>query len=241
MIGTEQWFLDLRSTRNTARILEHLAGLNLPLRGRSVLEIGAGIGEITHFFLDRGCTVTAVEPRPENVATMRARYEKAQLWDPSRLSIVQTDADTLEAHHIEPHEVVVCYQVLNGFAQPAQTLANLARYCTDLFLVQAGVDSGAARADDCVWMRTGDANDPRASITGVGCIPTRRWLFRELRQHFEHVYMTATQAHCDRFRIDWREPAEGRAQHRAVFVASRAPLDNPLLEPRVLDVQRYAP
>ena len=50
--------------RHNARRQEHLASLQLDLAGKRVLEVGAGIGDHTTFFLDRECTVVATEPRP---------------------------------------------------------------------------------------------------------------------------------------------------------------------------------
>ena len=58
-----------------ARRLEHLATLGLPLRGTRVLELGAGIGDLTSFFLDRDCTVLALEGRAENRAVFERLHE----------------------------------------------------------------------------------------------------------------------------------------------------------------------
>src|SRR5256885_5811027 len=85
--------------RHNARRQEHLASLGLQLSGRSVLELGAGIGDHTTFFLDRGCEVTSVEPRLENcqlyAALMKQRisegYEAA-----SRSRVIRADALNFE-------------------------------------------------------------------------------------------------------------------------------------------------
>src|SRR5262245_4186926 len=58
-------------SRHTARRLEHLASLGIPVHSRTVLEVGAGIGDLTHYFLDRGCTVTATDVREENVRYLK--------------------------------------------------------------------------------------------------------------------------------------------------------------------------
>jgi len=60
--------------RHNARRLEHLASLCAPLAGRTVLEVGAGIGDHSHFYLDRGCVVTITEARSENLDVLRERY-----------------------------------------------------------------------------------------------------------------------------------------------------------------------
>lgn len=69
--------LDLRTERwqrINRRRLEHLASLRLPVEGRNVLELGPGIGDLTDFFLERGCAVTAVDGRAEMLEVMRARF-----------------------------------------------------------------------------------------------------------------------------------------------------------------------
>ena len=51
----------------------HLANLGLDLANKRVLEVGAGIGLHTPFFLERGCEVTVTDGRPENVAEIGRR------------------------------------------------------------------------------------------------------------------------------------------------------------------------
>src|SRR5215470_2944398 len=60
--------------RHNSRRLEHLATLGLQIAGRRVLELGAGVGDHTSFFIDRGCVVTSVEGRIENLAILRSRF-----------------------------------------------------------------------------------------------------------------------------------------------------------------------
>src|SRR4051794_26482202 len=63
--------------RHNQRRQEHLASLGLEIAGRDVLEVGAGIGDHTSFFLDRGCRVTITDGRPKNVRLLRERYPDA--------------------------------------------------------------------------------------------------------------------------------------------------------------------
>ena len=69
----------------------------------------------------------------------------------------------------------------------------------------------------------------------------RQWVFDELRKHFEYVYMPSTQPwHCE-FPLDWTVLRDGESNGsltRAVFVASRQPLDNELLRETIPDQQR---
>jgi hypothetical protein len=52
---------------NVAR-LAHLAALDLPMDGGTVLEVGAGVGRLTGFFIGRDCSVVVTEARAETVA-----------------------------------------------------------------------------------------------------------------------------------------------------------------------------
>ena len=66
LIAAFKGFKNPQYQRHNSRRLEHLASLGLDLHGKSVLELGAGVGDHATFFLDRDCTLTSLEPRPEN-------------------------------------------------------------------------------------------------------------------------------------------------------------------------------
>jgi hypothetical protein len=236
MNSPERVFHSLRYLRSNSRRLEHLARLELPIASRSVLEIGAGIGDLTSFFLDRGCTVTSTEPRAENVATFRTRFTEDPLWPPERLHIVQSDVESLKANGVGAHQVVFCYQVLNQTGDPEPLLEMMSELCTELLLLECATLSGRDRHREVLERRTGDANDPGGSLDGRGCVPSRPWIFSRLKRLFEHVYMPLEQPAFDRFKTDWRTDSEGRAQHRAIFIASRSPLQNSLLVENIPDV-----
>src|SRR5271166_5198079 len=60
--------------RHNQRRQEHLATLGLDIAGKNVLEVGAGIGDHTSFFLDRGCRVVTSDARPANIEKLRERF-----------------------------------------------------------------------------------------------------------------------------------------------------------------------
>lgn len=238
MFSPDEVFHTARYLRSDFRRMEHLALLDLPLRDRSVLEVGAGIGDLTSFFLDRGCTVTSTDPRPENVERFRTRYAIDPLWPPERLTIVCSDIEGLAGNGVGAHEVVFCYSVLNQLGEPEAALRALASLCTGFLIVEAGTLSGANRDDDTIEYTEGEGDDPAGSVSGLFCRPTRPWIYNRLAALFPHVYMPLIQPEFDRYRRDWREPASGRAQHRAIFVASRAPMDHPHLFEGIPDQHR---
>lgn len=229
-------FQSLRYQRMNLRRLEHLALLQLPVDGRTVLELGAGVGDLTSFFLDRGCTVTSVEPRPENVAVFHHRYEDDPIWPAGRLRVFQNDVyDFIGRPDIEPHQIVFAYGLLYHLERPLDALANIAAYCRELLLLETVVSD---RRDDSIAFGKEDAANVTNSITGGGCVPTRLWVFNRLREHFPFAYVPRVSPSHDQFRIEPDQPMGKRGRRRrAIFVAARRSLDNPLLTDRLeLDV-----
>ena len=58
---------------NIARLC-HLDSLKLDLQGKKVLELGAGVGEHTLFYLHKGCDVLPVDGRPDLVSFIKERF-----------------------------------------------------------------------------------------------------------------------------------------------------------------------
>lgn len=216
--------------RHTARRLEHLASLGLPLEGRSVLEVGAGVGDFSHFYLDRGCRITITDARPANVRYLRNRY-------PDR-DVRELDLEAPGVPGGGPWQVVHCYGVLYHTGQPAEVLDRLAAVCTELLLLETKVATGPGPG---VTVVTESRRVASMAVHGRGCRPAREWVFSALGERFEHVYVPLTQPRLEEFRTDWRHPGDSDDPVRAVFVASRRPLDCPLLVPGLPELQRPGP
>src|SRR5437588_11693402 len=90
-------FLYYEYLRHDQRRLEHLASLGLSIAGATVLEVGAGIGGHTSFFLDRGCQVISTEARPENLEVLCLRYPEVQV---KRLDLDNPDSSVEETFDI---------------------------------------------------------------------------------------------------------------------------------------------
>ncbi|MBA2742297.1 MAG: class I SAM-dependent methyltransferase [Actinobacteria bacterium] len=208
--------------RHNQRRLEHLATLGLPLAGRSVIEVGAGIGDHTSFFLDRGCSVLTSDGRTENVELLRRRY--------SRITVRQLDLDDPDPEFREQAEIVYCYGTLYHLRRPAQALTFLARCCTSLMLIETCVSFGD---DERLDIAEEDSSNPSQALSGIGCRPTRLWVHRRLSELFHCVYMPRTQPWHPEFPIDWTTPDRVGELTRAIFIASRTPLRNQLLTPRI--------
>ena len=85
-------------------------------------------------------------------------------------------------------------------------------------------------------------DDTTQALDGVGCRPTRAWVWNQLSEQFQYVYLTATQPWHDEFPIDWKVPGLGSSGLvRSIFVASRRRIDNATLVPHLLDKQTRGP
>lgn len=222
-------FRSFHYVRHNQRRLEHLAGLDLDLTGRTVLEIGAGVGDHTTFFLDRGCTVLSVEPRAENChlfsAAMQAQtqmgYAKA-----ARARLVQCDVGSMDRYITDTFDIVYAYGLLYHVADPQAALEAMSRRCGDLLLLETCVSFGA---NEAINPEPEPQSAASQSFQGMGCRPTRPWVFNRLKELFAHAYATKTQPAHEEFPLDWTAPPPRGVLHRAVFVASRRPLSKPLL------------
>ena len=210
--------------RINQRRQEHVVSLQLPLAFRSVLEVGAGIGDHTSFFLDRGCRVVTTDGRAGNVKLLRRRYPEL----PVRL----LDLDDPDRDFRDTFDVVYCYGTLYHLRRPAEAIAYLAARTEALLLLETAVSFGT---DAHVYLESERRRSPSQAVSGVGCRPTRAWVRQELARHFEHVYLSRTQPWHEEFPLNWARERPGLA--RAVFVAARQPLDVPSLVEEIPDVQ----
>ena len=114
--------------RITQRRLEHLASLDLAIRNKRVFDVGAGIGDFTSFYLDRGCSVLAVEPRKENIEHLNINLEQSGAAVRSDYKTLQQDFWAIEGL-TESFELVHAYGVLYHLDNPLRALKALRHRC----------------------------------------------------------------------------------------------------------------
>lgn len=222
-------FLNDAYIRHDKRRQEHLASLGLDIAGRSVLEVGAGIGNHTSFFLDRGCTVVSSEAREENLEMIRARFPN--------IEVRRLDLDAPDKQFTDTFEIVYCYGLLYHLKDPTGAIEYMAQRCSGMLLLETCVSYGDEESINL-------CDEPAAvlsqSIYGQGCRPTRPWVYNQLNRHFDFVYMPVTQPNHEEFPLDWSAeaaPTEDRLT-RSTFVASRQPIENAQLVEHIPKLQR---
>ena len=224
---TVTYFHQNQYLQHNSRRLEHLASLRVPVVGMSVLEVGAGVGDHSHYYLDRGCRITITDARPDNIEYLKIRYP-------------QHDIQFLDLAHPTPIKnspfgLVYCYGLLYHLPNPAEALEYLSGCCTSMLFLETCVSFGVKKEINIV---TEDIKNPTQAFAGKGCRPTRIWLFDKLKELFEYVYVPVTQPNHEEFPIDWTAPEKHHHNlSRAIFIASRRKIDNSILVPSLIDLQ----
>lgn len=220
MIRTESIFHESGYEAINRARLDHLASLGLPLANKTVLEVGAGIGDLSPFFIDKRCKIAITDGRQENVNLLRLRYPSMPLG----LFDVENPMGKLVS---QLFEVVFCYGLLYHTSDPQKVIRNLANRCVGLLLLESCVSLSDRYSYKPVVEQE---PDPRNSIYGAGCHPSRLFVQTELSRWFPYVYMPLTQPDHPDFPLDWETVAETPDKlDRAVFIASRTKLDNQML------------
>jgi len=220
-------FSSFHYQRHNSRRLEHLASLGLAIHGSTVLEVGAGIGDHTSFFIDRGCTVVSTDAREKNLRILRARYPD--------IRVAPLEMDDPDQSFTEVFDVVHCYGLLYHLKNPDRAIEFMSGRCRGMLLLETCVSFGdEAHLNPCEE----NVKDPTQAASGHGCRPTRPWVYDNLKKYFAHVYMPVTQPNHEEFPVDWTDVPAAKSLTRAVFVASRERLDNVLLVEGIPSLQR---
>jgi SAM-dependent methyltransferase len=218
VVPLEKNFLSPHYQRHNQRRLEHLASLGLNINGLTVLEVGAGIGDHTSFFLDRDCQIVTSDARYENIGILRSRYPD--------VTVLHLDLDNPPLPFGTSFDIVYCYGLLYHLKNPARAIEFMANCCRKLLLLETCVSFGdQAVLNPC----SENAVNPSQAISGMGCRPTRRWVYNHLNKFFEFVYLSITQPNHEEFPIDWTSHLPKEILTRSVFIASRERIVNALL------------
>jgi SAM-dependent methyltransferase len=207
---------------NTAR-MDFIRGLDLPLQGRRVLDVGAGVGHFARMYADGGAQVVAVEGRPDNVRLLRERHPDVE----SHVGDVQEMS--LEA--LGRFDIVHCFGLLYHLDSPVAALRRLVRVCDGVLLLETMV----CDADVPVMILADETRSVNQALAGLGCRPSPAFVALALnRVGFRCVYGAAMPPEHPDFTFEWRRDlsvARNGRNLRCVFVASHRPISSERLYP----------
>jgi SAM-dependent methyltransferase len=218
--------------RITQRRLEHLASLGLDLFDKSVLDVGAGIGDFSSFYLDRGCSVLAVEPREENLQGLNVNLRSSGIFLEGRLESKAGDVWALDKYD-RTFDIVHAYGVLYHLADPLRALRLLKARCSGILLLETCVTNDVGGRENVVLEPVENFSQ---AIDGLGCRPNRAWIYEELKMMFPHVYMPLTQPSHEQFPKDWRPLYSCNTLQRSIYIASHQRLNLPTLRDELIQV-----
>jgi SAM-dependent methyltransferase len=226
---SESYFHSNNYLRHNARRLEHLASLRILVAGKTVLEVGAGIGDHSHYYADRGCQLTVTENRKSNLRYLKKHYPQ---YNVQYLNMENAGDIKIK------FDIIHCYGLLYHLRTPERAIDFLSDHCKSLLFLETCVSFGDAENINLI---NEDVKNPTQAASGTGCRPTRLWIIRQLKNRFQFVYIPKTQPNHEEFPIDWTSYEKHKGLARAVFIASREMIHNDDLTTELLDMQERHP
>jgi len=212
--------LDINQTRQ-----DHLSSLGFPQHPGTVLEVGAGIGLHTKFFIDRGCAVTITDGRQENLIEIQKRW-------PNLSSLLLDIEHSDDIRYLGEFDMIYCYGLLYHLGDPEKALQKLSTVCRGQIFLELICNTDIN--ESLVIGRDPQGNDQ--STAGLSCRPSRLWILERLKQYFGYGYISITQPNNHEFPTNWAHPSHRNT--RAVFVGSKVELQNALLSDKPLQIQQ---
>jgi len=210
--------------RITADRLRHFDWLELPIAGKRVLDVGAGIGRLAEHLAARGADVTCIDGRSDNIALLR------ELYPAFPAHVVDVESDDLSK--FGTFDIVFCYGLLYHLTEPLTFLRNMGRICSELAVLETCI----LDADEPLLKLFSERGGMSQSLADVGCRPSPSYIEMSARlAGFPHVYAPLDTPDHPEFRFDWRNDhqdlRDGRAM-RDIFILAKSPLPNHRLLPR---------
>lgn len=203
---------------NIARI-SHLESLNLIENNKKVIEFGAGIGDHTLYYLFKNLSILPTDGRIELVEFISKRFGiESIVFNPV------LDLNTIKSKGY--FDIGHCYGFLYHISNPEEFI-KLSKDLCETLIIETCVSSD--HLPDDIYLTTENLNNFSQAIDGIGCRPTRNWIFNCLKANFKFVYCPATQPKHYEFPMDWNFEFSNDTLQRAIFIASQKSIDNPLL------------
>ena len=214
----EGFYRDITEAR-----VEHFKSLGLGVSGKTVIDIGCGVGHFSRVLDEMGADVTCVDGRPGNIARLLELY-------PGRKAFV-VDVETDKLLDLGKFDVVFCYGLLYHLADPLGFMRRAGAICGNWLILETCIMDSEMPMVRLV--PEDDANHSQA-LHAMGCRPSSAYVAFGLKSAgMKHVYVPRSlPSHAQfqyRLENDISYLKNGNLM-RNIFVASRSPLDSPMLK-----------
>ena len=218
--GLESFENDDAKVINAAR-LRHLETMGFPITGKTVLDVGCGVGHLAAFLHDKGGRVVCIDARDQNIQTLRSKYPK--------LEARPLDVETESLLELGKFQIVFCYGLLYHLENPIVALRHMSEVCEETLLLETIVTDHRQALSRIVE----ESTSSNEALRGVGNRPTPSYVAFGLRSSgFKYVYTPNTPPDHPDFRFEWKNNLEHRRgghNLRCIFIASKNELHNPRL------------
>ena len=209
-------FLRSNNQKHNIARLSHLDSLNLDLRNKFVLEIGAGIDDYSLFYLYKGCKVVATDGRKEFVIYINGRLEIESLK-------LDVEKELYKLKSLPKFDIVHCYGLLYHINNPKEFILSISDKAVVLLLETCVSSDFAPYGPNIV---SEDKNNPTQAKSGNGCRPTRKWIADILNSNFDFVYFPKIRPDHNEFPIDWNKETTDNQLIWTIFIASKGMINN---------------
>jgi 2-polyprenyl-3-methyl-5-hydroxy-6-metoxy-1,4-benzoquinol methylase len=203
---------------NIAR-LEHLESLQLPIEGKTVLDVGCGPGHLANFFVKKGCDVLCIDGRKDNIDRLKHLYPFLKAM------IVDVEKDSIE--NLGKFQIVFCYGLLYHLENPYSTVQKLFHVCGELLLLETIV---CDYDRPLLLMETEPLMVADEALSGIACRPSPSYVTLILTlAGFPYVYSPVRFPAYPDFHFEWKNNLEWHRKGnnlRCIFVASKTKLKN---------------
>lgn len=181
-------------------IRSRLAGVNKYMadtvfQSKTLLELGAGHGQIGNAFHTLGAMVTSSDARKEYVENIKQAYPHLETV------ALDADKDTIP----KKYDIIVHWGLLYHLAEIEEHLEDVSKKCDILLLETEVYDS----EDHDFYMRKHESGFDQA-FHGIGIRPTQNYVERLLREHGFNVRCIQDPIlNTDVHRYDWENGAYG--------------------------------
>jgi hypothetical protein len=127
----------------------------------------------------------------------------------------------------------MAYGILDHLEDPLSLLRAVAAMNPRHFVLETCVtpESSTQPSGYPLYRCNEQASDGSQSVTGVGCRPDRRWLWKTLQSLFEYVYSCRNQPDHPEFPLNWEADGIGGSTglKRMIYVCSNEPINSELV------------